>query len=412
LPNASRTSIRVSKRLPRVASASLTIALALAIVGFAHAATQSRHDLEHGVSEARSRAAEARADEQALAGDISAQSERIDAVESDIGGVTGELAQLESRLGRSRARLRALEAEVAEKTRTLVRARAQFQIAQRHLSQRVVDIYTSDQPDAVAVVLGANSLDDLIDLVDMQSRVVENDADLVDQITALRARVAKERARAARLRKERAAETAAIERDTNERRATLQSLVARRDALANLRSARQRSLASVQVQRRQWEEQADALEAESARVAAVIAAAPPPGSDDHVPTPTSTAPSSAGFVWPVSGTVVSPYGQRWGRLHAGIDIAAPAGTPIVASGSGQVVYAGSMSGYGLLVVIQHAGGIATAYAHNSSVSVSVGQSVSQGQAIAAVGCTGHCFGDHVHFEVRVGGSPVDPMGYL
>jgi hypothetical protein len=99
----------------------------------------------------------------------------------------------------------------------------------------------------------------------------------------------------------------------------LQSLVARRDSLADLRSARQRSLASVQVQRRQWEEQADALEAESARVASVIAAAPPApqsGSDGHVPTRSSAAPSSAGFVWPLRGAVVSPYGQRWGRLHA------------------------------------------------------------------------------------------------
>ena len=109
---------------------------------------------------------------------------------------------------------------------------------------------------------------------------------------------------------------------------------------------------------------------------------------------------------------MSPFGQRWGRLHSGIDISAPAGTAIAASASGQVVYAGSMSGYGLIVVIQHPGGIATAYAHNSSISVSVGQSVSQGETIAAVGCTGHCFGDHVHFEIRVGGSPVDPMGYL
>ena len=110
--------------------------------------------------------------------------------------------------------------------------------------------------------------------------------------------------------------------------------------------------------------------------------------------------------------MTSPYGQRWGRLHSGIDIAAPAGTPVAASASGQVVYAGSMGGYGLLVVIQHAGGIATAYAHNSGLSVSVGQSVAQGQTIASVGCTGTCFGDHVHFEVRVGGSAVDPMGYL
>ncbi len=404
MPNVLRTSVWIS------------VAVALAVVGFAHGqTTKSRRDLEHGAVDARSRAAEARADEQALAGDIAMQSGRIDVVESAIGGLSAELAELEAQLGRSRARLRALEAEVAEKTRTLARARAQVQIAQRHLSKRVVDIYTSDEPDALAVVLGAESLDELIDLIDLQSRVLENDADLVGQITALRSRVATERARAARLRKERAAETAAIEHHTNDRRTALQTLVSRRDSLANLRSARQRSLASVQVQRREWEEQADALEAESARVASVIAAAPAepqPGSEEQSPTSSSPAPSSSGFVWPVGGTVVSPYGQRWGRLHAGIDIAAPAGTPIVASASGQVVYAGSMSGYGLLVVIQHAGGIATAYAHNSSISVSVGQPVSQGQTIAAVGCTGHCFGDHVHFEVRVGGSPVDPMGYL
>ena len=169
------------------------------------------------------------------------------------------------------------------------------------------------------------------------------------------------------------------------------------------------------MQRQRWEAQADALETESARVASVIATAslaPQPRSDEQVPTPSEPTPSSSGFVWPVRGAVVSPYGQRWGRLHAGIDIAAPAGTPIAASASGQVVYAGSMSGYGLLVVIQHPGGAATAYAHNSSNSVSAGQPVSQGQTIATVGCTGHCFGDHVHFEVRVGGSPVDPMGYL
>ncbi len=405
MPNAFRMSVWIS------------FGIALAGVGFASAqTTKSRHDLEHGASEARSRAAEARADEQALAGDIATQSERIDVVEDDISGLSGELAELEGQLSRSRARLGALEAEVAEKTRALAWARAQVQIAQRHLSKRVVDIYTSDEPDTLAVVLGAESLDELIDAIDMRSRVVESDTHIVGQITALRVRVAEERARAALLRKERATETAAIEHHTNDRRAALQRLVARRDSLANLRSARQRSLASVQVQRRQWEEQADALEAESARLASVITDAPPiqqPGSEERVATPTPAAQlSPSGFVWPVGGTVVSPYGQRWGRLHAGIDIAAPAGTPIVASGSGQVVYAGSMSGYGLLVVIQHPGGVATAYAHNSSISVSVGQPVGQGQTIAAVGCTGHCFGDHVHFEVRVAGSPVDPMGYL
>jgi murein DD-endopeptidase MepM/ murein hydrolase activator NlpD len=385
----------------------VAVGVVLTVGGFAQAQSATSHDLDHRASDVRARAAQARADEGALAGDIAAQSERIDAVEVEIGSLSGELAELEGQLNRSRTRLRAIDAEVAEKTRTLARARAEVKIAQRHLSGRLVDIYTSNEPDALAVVLGAESLEELIDLLDMQSRVLESDAALVDQIKALRERVTAERARATRLRRARAAETAAIEHRTDDRRAALQSLVARRDALASLRSARQRSLASVQVQRREWEEQADALQAESARVASLVATTPPPAAPAA---PASS--SSSGFVWPVGGTVVSPYGQRWGRLHAGIDIAAPAGAPVVASASGQVVYAGSMSGYGLLVVIQHAGGIATAYAHNSSISVSVGQSVGQGQTIAAVGCTGHCFGDHVHFEVRVGGSPVDPMGYL
>lgn len=244
----------------------------------------------------------------------------------------------------------------------------------------------------------------------MRSRVVEQDADLLQEITALRARVTHARAQTRMLRQKRVAETARIESHANDRRSALAMLVARRDPLTDLRSARQRSLASVLVQRREWEAQADALQAESARLSSIIAVAPTPGSDQHVQTPATS--SSGGFIWPVRGTLVSPFGQRWGRLHSGIDIAAPAGTAIAASAAGQVVYAGSMSGYGLMVVIQHAGGIATAYAHNSSISVGVGQSVSQGQTIAAVGCTGHCFGDHGHFEVRAGGSPVDPMDYL
>lgn len=380
--------------------AGTALVLTLAVVGVAHAATSSSHGLQHRLDDARDRAAGAWQQERALAGDIGAQSERIDGVEADISSLQGELAQVEAQLGQSRSRLRARDAELAEKTRTLTRAREQFAIAQRHLSRRLVEIYTSDEPDALSVVLGAQSLDEVIDLLEVQSRVLEDDAKAVGQIEALRIRVARERARTAQLRKKQAAETARIESHATERRRAMASLVARRDSLSAMRSARQLSLASVHVRRQEWEAQADALEAESRRLASVIVATPP------------VAGPSSGYLWPVRGTVVSPYGQRWGRLHAGVDIAAPAGTPVVASASGQVIYAGSMSGYGLLVVIQHAGDIATAYAHNSSISVSVGQSVGQGQTIAAVGCTGHCYGDHVHFEVRVDGSPVDPMGYL
>lgn len=338
----------------------------------------------------------------------------MDALAGDVAGMSVEVARLERQLAASRERLRQLEAAFREKTLTLERAGRELGVARRELGRRLVELYTSNEPDAASVLLGADSLDELIDLLELHDRVAEADAELVDRIEGLRSRVTRERRQTRRLKERQARVAAGLEHRTNERRGVLAELVARRDALADVRAARQRTLASVQVERREWEAQADALEAESRRVAAVIAAAPPAAAapDVHSATPDPAGPSTSGFVWPVRGTLVSPYGQRWGRLHAGIDVAAPAGTPVVAAGSGRVVYAGSMSGYGLIVVIDHGGGIATAYAHNSSIGVSVGQSVGRGQTIAAVGCTGTCFGDHVHFEVRLGGSPVDPLGYL
>jgi peptidase M23-like protein len=120
---------------------------------------------------------------------------------------------------------------------------------------------------------------------------------------------------------------------------------------------------------------------------------------------------------PTDGPLTSGFGQRNNptgggvRLHAGLDLAPGCDAPILAASSGVVVRAGESSGYGNLVVIDHGNGLATAYAHLSAIWIG-GGSVSQGQGIGAVGCTGSCTGPHLHFEVRVNGSPVDPMGYL
>ena len=104
--------------------------------------------------------------------------------------------------------------------------------------------------------------------------------------------------------------------------------------------------------------------------------------------------------------------MRWGRLHAGVDIAVPSGTPVRASKAGKVLIAGWVSGYGNYTCIGHGGGLSTCYGHQTSIGTSVGTSVSQGQVIGSSGCTGHCFGPHVHFETRINGAPVNPMGYL
>jgi murein DD-endopeptidase MepM/ murein hydrolase activator NlpD len=99
-------------------------------------------------------------------------------------------------------------------------------------------------------------------------------------------------------------------------------------------------------------------------------------------------------------------------MHEGIDIAASSGTPILAAASGTVIHAGWLGGYGNLVVVDHGDGLATAYAHASSILVGVGQRVSQGQTVSLVGSTGNSSGPHLHFEVRVNGTAVDPLGYL
>jgi murein DD-endopeptidase MepM/ murein hydrolase activator NlpD len=99
-------------------------------------------------------------------------------------------------------------------------------------------------------------------------------------------------------------------------------------------------------------------------------------------------------------------------MHEGIDITCASGTPVRAAGAGTVIYAGWLGGYGNLVVVDHGGGLSTAYAHNTSFASSVGQSVAAGQVISYSGSTGNSSGPHVHFEVRVNGSAVDPLGYL
>ena len=137
-------------------------------------------------------------------------------------------------------------------------------------------------------------------------------------------------------------------------------------------------------------------------------------------TPGATALTDLGsppaLRWPLTTIHVligSPFGARWGKPHEGIDLPAPVGTPVFAAADGRVVYAGgAIRGYGNLIVLKHAGDLLTAYAHNSVLLVSQGQTVRAGDRIALVGQSGHATGPHLHFEVRSGQIPRDPMSYL
>ena len=143
-----------------------------------------------------------------------------------------------------------------------------------------------------------------------------------------------------------------------------------------------------------------------------------------LPTPPPTTPKLAAnlattpSIWPARGSFTSGFGWRTSpfgsdsELHSGIDIAYPAGAPVAATADGEVVVSSQAGGYGNLVQIDHGNGIATLYGHNSQLAVTVGQQVKKGQVIAYAGSTGRSTGSHVHYEVRVNDTPIDPMKYL
>jgi murein DD-endopeptidase MepM/ murein hydrolase activator NlpD len=140
--------------------------------------------------------------------------------------------------------------------------------------------------------------------------------------------------------------------------------------------------------------------------------------DDAYPDDVYSAPAGSvavsGFIWPVVGPIGDYFGtpRGGGTYHTGLDIDAPTGTPIAAAAPGQVVLVSAGGGYGNYVIIRHDSGYETLYAHMSEIYVVQGQWVAQGETIGAVGATGWATGPHLHFEVRVGGAPVDPLNYL
>jgi murein DD-endopeptidase MepM/ murein hydrolase activator NlpD len=181
-------------------------------------------------------------------------------------------------------------------------------------------------------------------------------------------------------------------------------LLANQGALVDAQSRKKADLATLSAQEQADAGEIDSLQEVSAELAAKIQAA-----QSHS---TVQRTGSGQLGWPVSAPITSPFGWRWGRMHEGIDLGAAYGAPIAAAGAGTVIYAGWLGGYGNLTVIDHGGGLATAYGHQSQIAVTVGQQVARGQTIGYVGSTGHSTGPHLHFEVRVNGQAVDPLGYL
>jgi murein DD-endopeptidase MepM/ murein hydrolase activator NlpD len=342
-----------------------------------------------------------------LTDELSAVASQVRELQAGVDAQQARLAVLESTLATARTRLASLERTIAVQTARLTRLRGQYDIALRRLERRVRDLYMTDGPDALSFVLGTASFADLLDNLDLLSRIGRQDETIAARVKLARDGVVDARRRTTAARVEAARVEAAAESATSEQRGLVARLVASRDALTAAEQDKRSTLASIQGSRSEVLAEIEDLEAQSEALAARIRAAQQQSSSSAPP-----VSGSGQLSWPVSGPVTSGFGIRWGRMHEGIDIAVGQGTPVHAAGAGTVIYAGWMEGYGNLVVIDHGNGLSTAYGHNSALASSVGQALSAGQVIAYSGSTGHSTGPHVHFEVRVNGSAVDPLGYL
>jgi murein DD-endopeptidase MepM/ murein hydrolase activator NlpD len=334
-------------------------------------------------------------------------------LDARVAGIDRDIAAGQRDLDAVTAELNAALASEQAATRALDDAQAQLRRSRAALRDHAIQSYISGSDDpSLAKML--NKLEDVNDgprvaayvevvaarqaaIVDEHKRRQQDLTELQEQLVAAKTAVAdRQRQIATRqdeLQRARAEQGAA--------RAEVAAEADREQRLLNQVNAQKAAyLARVnQLQRESGQIQADLARRQSGQVA-------PPAS-----------PGTVG--WPVANPrVTSHFGYRthpiFGdrRLHAGIDLAASTGTAVFAAKDGVVVTAGWMSGYGNTVIIDHGNALATLYAHNSALSVSPGQTVKRGQRIASAGSTGNSTGPHVHFEVRVKGSPVDPMSYL
>ena len=346
----------------------------------------------------------AKADAETVIGSVSEQLRQIE----------GQLRQATAELGSIKDQRVAVENDITLNERQLAEAQKRLEGRESVFYKRVRDIYINGRLSYLDVVIGSKDFSDFANRLEVLKRIIDSDITLINEIKKERAEIEAhkqkleaDRAKLVELEKAALAKQAEIEQKKAERNVVLQK--AQNDRATAMQAIEELNASSAQVSAMLKERQA--ARAAAAAAAAAQSSGGQGASDNWVQ-------GTGQLGWPVSGEITSPYGYRvhpiWGTTiyHSGIDIGVDEGTPVHAADGGVVVWSGWMGGYGYAVVIDHGNGLSTLYGHNSELAVDEGQSVAKGQVISYAGSTGNSTGPHVHFEVRVNGDPVDPMGYL
>ncbi|MFO7152647.1 MAG: peptidoglycan DD-metalloendopeptidase family protein [Bacillota bacterium] len=317
--------------------------------------------------------------------------EELEAIERDLEETQKKLQAAERELKITQQKLAATEQE-------LKKAEEDMRKQEEDLKTRLRAMYKAGPVDYLEVMLQSASFSDFLTRLDMVKRLLDYDRELLQEYREKKELVEKKKA-------ELTAHRQAIAQQ-------YQTISAHKTKLASRQADRQRLLAVLEEQKREYERQQDQLEEESRKIAEMIR-------QIQAKKPKSYEGSGV-FQWPApsSRRITSEYGWRVHpiynsrRFHTGIDIGAPMGSNVVAAESGEVIYAGSYGGYGNTIIIDHGGGISTLYAHLSKILVKVGQEVKRGDRIGLVGSTGISTGPHLHFEVRKNGQHVNPWNWL
>lgn len=344
-----------------------------------------------------------------LTSDISALTRQVDALQGTIAALQRRQATIQSSLDAKQAVLRRTQDQLRGVRARLLRLRARLAHARGVLAARLVELYESGQPDIVTVVLDAHGFADLLERGAYLRRIGAQDRAIITAVRDAKAQTASAAARLGALERRQQAVTTQIAQRRDAVARVRDAVQGKRDAVDRVRGRKRTLLGSVSAHARKLDEDIKALQAQQAKIQARLRSSPGLGA-----LPPGPIRGGGRFIWPVNGPITSPFCERraWEACHPGIDIGVPSGTPIRAAGTGVVAIAGWVSGYGNYTCINHGGGFSTCYGHQSRIEVRVGQHVAQGQVIGLSGCTGLCFGPHVHFEVRIDGAVTNPVNYL
>ena len=397
-----------------LAGAVLPLALWAALPVFSEGAaspTGRLGDIQHKIRVTQSKIGKRKGTERVLTTQISAYSQRIGRLQGRIGSLQSQQANAQADLDAKRDELFKTQRDLRAERRRLVRLRARLAQARTALAQRLVELYQADKPDIVTVIMSSKGFADLLERSDFMQRVSEQDQNIIKLVRDAKADATATATRLDTLERRQQKLTAIVQQRRDEIARAKQGLIDTRVGLAGTRADKAHALGTVRAERRQLEGNLSGLKAEQDKIQATLQQA-----QGNLP----AGPIKQGngsLIWPVNGPITSQFCERraWESCHPGIDIGVPAGTPIRAAAAGKVALmqsVGASGGYGNFTCIQHTGAMSTCYAHQSRFATSLGASVSQGQVIGYSGCTGLCFGAHLHFEVRINGAVTNPLNYL